>query len=149
MTCCMLYKIERSWDKTEECCTSQVTFSYFLQNIMRFPQKPLHTTVSVDKASIVRNAIPNWTFGGESQTHFNFWQTSPHYITSSEAWNVKTHQIKLYDKTRFTTLSISIPCEGCAFCCWAMSLYRLEWKRQDSHICFPSEVGMQNEEYIW
>lgn len=43
-------------------------------------------------------AIPNWNIrvaGGrvtKSPTHSNLWQTSPRYGTSSQAWNVKTHQ---------------------------------------------------------
>lgn len=101
-------------------------------------------------ASTEKNAIPSWNFRGRrSQTHYNLWQTSPHNTTSSETWNLKAHQMKLCNETRFTTLSISIPCEGCAFCCWAILLSRREWKRQNSHICFPSEVGRQNAEYIW
>lgn len=36
-----------------------------------------------------------------------------------------------------------------SFCCWAMPLNQHEWKRRNSHICFPSEVGMQDGEYIW
>lgn len=63
------------------------------QNIVRFPRKPLQTTVRGDDASIARDAIPKWNFRGGKSDAFQL-LTSPHSITSSEAWNVKNPPYK-------------------------------------------------------
>lgn len=87
MTSCMIPKIERSWDKTEECCTSQVTFSYFYKTSWGFHRNHCIPQSVQMKHIIVRNAIPNWTFRGEKSDAFQLLTNIPtlHHIF----WSLK------------------------------------------------------------
>lgn len=111
------------------------------------PRSPARYIISKECNSPCRSSG-----AGKSDGVQIFLTNSPHIashpITLEMKKKEKCHQMKLQFMKRFTNPSVRAPGEGSAACCWAMSLNRLERKRQDSHICFPSEVGMQNEEYI-